>query len=225
MNPLENPIWHALTTVQRNFAEGDESAKRFATSVTTLAGFRDQTADSCAALARLLGPDETAALFLDEVLSEPEGLEIVEIGPLLQMVHDDSTQALEAVDFVPLGLNDVQAMIALAELTKPGPFGHRTIELGSFLGVHHDNRLVAMAGERLHLDGYTEVSAVCTHPDFTGKGYARALVKIVIESIQERGDIPFLHVRPNNTRAVALYESLGFKPTKSNHLVVVRRRQ
>lgn len=222
MNPLENPIWHALTTVQRNFAEGDESAKRFPTAVTTLAGFRVQTADSYAALARLLGPDETAALFLDEVPSEPEGLEIVEVGPLLQMVHDNSTQPLEPMDYVPLDGSDVPAMMALAELTKPGPFGHRTIELGSFLGIRRDDRLIAMAGERLHLEGYTEVSAVCTHPDFTGKGYARALVKIVIESIQKRGDISFLHVRPNNTRAVALYESLGFKPTKSNHLVVVR---
>lgn len=225
MKPLENPIWRALTTVQRNFAEGDESAKRFPIAVTSLAGFRDQTSDSFAALARLLGPNETAALFHDEIPACPEGLEIVEVGGLLQMVHDNSTQALAAVDYVSLGNNDVPGMMALAELTKPGPFGHRTIELGFFVGIQEDNRLVAMAGERLHLDGYTEVSAVCTHPDFSGKGYARALVKIVIESIQKRGDIPFLHVRPNNSRAISLYESLGFKPTKSNHLVVVRRRQ
>ena len=82
-----------------------------------------------------------------------------------------------------------------------------------------------MAGERLHLNGYTEVSAVCTHPDFAGKRYARILVKIVMNSIYQRGDIPFLHVRPNNIRAVALYERLGFKATKTNHLVVVRKRQ
>jgi ribosomal protein S18 acetylase RimI-like enzyme len=82
-----------------------------------------------------------------------------------------------------------------------------------------------MTGERLHLNGYTEVTAVCTHPDFAGRGYARALVKIMMDAIRKRGDVPFLHVRPNNIRAVALYERLGFKATKTNHLVVVRKQQ
>jgi predicted GNAT family acetyltransferase len=223
VNPLNNPIWDALNTVQQHFAEGDLAAKRFPPAVTTLAGLRDETSASFAALASLLAPDETAALFLDQVPDDPKDLAVVEVGPLLQMVHDGSAQVTESVTHVALGDDDIPAMMALAELTKPGPFGNRTRELGSFFGMYEDDRLVAMAGERLHLNGYTEVSAVCTHPDFAGKGYARALVKIVLNSISKRGEVPFLHVRPNNIRAVALYERLGFKATKSNHLVVVRR--
>ena len=223
MNPLNNPIWHALNTVQRNFAEGDHSAKRFPPSVTTLAGLREQTSESFADLSRLLNDQETAALFLDEVPDEPQGLEIVEVGPLLQMIHDGSTQTIEPVKYVPLTDEDIPAMMALAELTKPGPFGTRTRELGSFFGIYVGDRLAAMTGERLHLEGYTEVTAVCTHPDFAGRGYARALVKIMMAEIRKRGDVPFLHVRPNNVRAVGLYEKLGFKATKTNHLVVVRR--
>ena len=225
MNPLNNPIWHALNTVQQHFAEGDVRAKRFPPAVTTLAGLREQSSECFASLSRLLAPDETAALFLDLIPHEPTDLEVVEVGPLLQMIHDGSYQAIEHVDYVSLGDADIPAMMALAELTRPGPFGNRTRELGSFFGIHEGARLVAMAGERLHLKGYSEVTAVCTHPDFVGKGYARALVKIVMDSIRKRGDIPFLHVRPNNIRAVSLYEQLGFKATKTNHLVVVRKRQ
>ncbi len=224
MDPLNNPIWHALNTVQRNFAEGDGAAKRFPPAVTTLAGLREQTPECFAALAQLLNANETAALFLDEVPEEPESLEVVEVGPLLQMIHDGSKQTIEPVDYVGLNDNDIPAMMELAELTKPGPFGTRTRELGSFFGIHVGDRLAAMTGERLHLDGYTEVTAVCTHPDFAGRGYARALVKIMMDEIRKRGDVPFLHVRPNNLRAVGLYEKLGFKATKTNHLVVVRKR-
>jgi ribosomal protein S18 acetylase RimI-like enzyme len=223
VNPLNNPIWHALNTRQRHFAEGDLAAKRFPPAVTTLAGLPEETSTSFAALARLLSADETAALFLDQVPDDPKDLAIVEVGPLLQMIHDGSPQGLEPVNYVALGDDDIPAMMTLAELTKPGPFGKRTRELGSFFGIYQGDRLVAMAGERLHLDGYTEVTAVCTHPDFAGKGFARALVKIVMGAISKRGEVPFLHVRPNNIRAVALYEKLGFKATKSNHLVVVRR--
>jgi predicted GNAT family acetyltransferase len=223
--PLNNPIWHALNTVQQHFAEGDVRAKRFPPAVTTLAGLHEQTSECFASLARLLAPDETAALFLDVIPHEPKDLEVVEVGPLLQMIHDGSSQTIEPVDYRPLSDDDIPAMMTLAELTKPGPFGNRTRELGSFFGIHEGDRLVAMTGERLHLNGYTEVTAVCTHPDFVGKGYARALVRIVMDSIRKRGDVPFLHVRPNNIRAVALYERLGFKATKTNHLVVVRKRQ
>jgi len=225
MNPLNNPIWHALSTAQRNFAEGDNSAKRFPPAVTTLAGLLEPTAECFAALGELLNDQETAALFLDEVPDKPQGLEIVEVGPLLQMIHDGSTQMIEPENYVPLSDSDIPAMTALAELTKPGPFGTRTRELGSFFGIYVGDRLAAMTGERLHLEGYTEVTAVCTHPDFAGRGYARALVKIMMAEIRKRGDVPFLHVRPNNVRAVGLYENLGFRATKINHLVVVRRRQ
>jgi predicted GNAT family acetyltransferase len=110
-------------------------------------------------------------------------------------------------------------------LTQPGPFGTRTRELGTYVGIHESGNLVAMAGERLRVPGYTEVSAVCTHPDRSGHGYAALLMQTVIEGIRARKEIPFLHVRADNHRAVSLYETLGFTPRMVLRLVVVRKNQ
>ena len=114
-------------------------------------------------------------------------------------------------EILRLGQEDSPEMVALATLTKPGPFGRRTHELGTYLGIRCDGKLVAMAGERLKVPGYTEVSAVCTHPDHLGKGYARALMTEIMRGIREGGDIPMLHVRADNARAIELYERLGFR--------------
>ncbi len=102
-------------------------------------------------------------------------------------------------------------MVQLARLTKPGPFAKRTIEFGQYYGVFENGRLAAMTGQRLHIQNFTEVSAVCTHPDFLGKGYAAALVQHQMNLILKDGQIPFLHVRADNERAIAVYERLGFK--------------
>ncbi|WP_308237974.1 GNAT family N-acetyltransferase [Phenylobacterium sp. J426] len=101
-------------------------------------------------------------------------------------------------------------MLQLATLTKPGPFFSRTHQLGAFIGVRENGRLAAMCGERLRLPGYTELSAVCTHPDFLGRGYAAGLMSLVTQAILARGDVAFLHVYDHNTRAIALYERLGW---------------
>ena len=114
-------------------------------------------------------------------------------------------------------------MLELTALTKPGPFGTRTHELGAYLGIRASGRLVAMAGERLKVPGFTEISAVCTHPEHTGKSYARVLMSKIIERIRARGETPFLHVRQDNTRAIAVYESLGFQTRKLLHFAVLRR--
>jgi predicted GNAT family acetyltransferase len=102
-------------------------------------------------------------------------------------------------------------MLDLVARTQPGPFLQRTVELGTYLGVRRDGALVAMAGERLHPPGFTEVSAVCTDPDHRGQGYAARLVQAVVAGIKERGDIPFLHATATNTNAIRLYEALGFR--------------
>ena len=114
-------------------------------------------------------------------------------------------------------------MLELTALTKPGPFGSRTHELGTYLGIRCEGQLVAMAGERLKVPGYTEVSAVCTHPEHTGKGYARVLMTEIMRSIGERGETPFLHVRLDNVRAVEIYERLGFRTRGIWHYVVLRK--
>jgi predicted GNAT family acetyltransferase len=113
-------------------------------------------------------------------------------------------------------------MIELTALTKPGPFSTRTHELGTYFGIREGGKLVAMAGERLKVPGYTEVSAVCTHPEHTGKGYARVLMIEVMRGIRQRGETPFLHVRQDNERAIALYERLGFIKRHRGHFAVIR---
>ena len=127
------------------------------------------------------------------------------------------------VELTQLGSNDVDAMMALVDLTKPGPFAIRTHELGRYVGIRVDGQLVAMAGERLHVDGFTEVSAVCTHPLHRGRGYSRDLIAGVSKGIQARGEVPFLHVLDDNLSAIALYEKLGFTFRSALQLTVVTR--
>jgi predicted GNAT family acetyltransferase len=146
---------------------------------------------------------------------------------MLEMVYANgvlpNSKPNEVSGMVELGHQDSAEMLALATLTKPGPFGTRTHELGSYVGIRHEGQLVAMAGERLKVPGYTEVSAVCTHPDHAGKGYARVLMTEIMQRIREHGETPMLHVRADNTRAIELYERLGFQIRKRMHFAVLRR--
>ena len=125
--------------------------------------------------------------------------------------------------WIELGERDVPEMMALAALTKPGPFGRRTRELGAYLGIRESGNLVAMAGERLRVPGYTEVSAVCTHPDHVGRGHARALITEMVKQICNRNEVPFLHVRADNLRAIGLYEHMGFRKRALVQFAVIRR--
>src|SRR5580698_8920901 len=228
MHPLDNIIWQALTTRHVRFAEGSGQARRFIREVTSLAGFAEPSLEGYASLGRIVGVDGTAALFLDERYEARKGWDLVAEAPLLQMVSERET-ALPAQEGSPkiteLGLKDSLEMVELTALTKPGPFGTRTHKLGTYLGIRQDGggRLMAMAGERLKVPGYTEVSAVCTHPDHTGKGYARLLMLEVMRRIRERDETPCLHVRQDNIRAVELYERLGFRTRVVVHLAVLRK--
>jgi predicted GNAT family acetyltransferase len=122
-----------------------------------------------------------------------------------------------------LNISHVDEMLALVELTKPGPFSRRTPELGSYLGIHEGGQLVAMAGERLRLTGYTEISAVCTRPESRGRGYASSLVSALIQKITERDETPFLHVRTENVQAIRVYEKLGFKTRRIINIALVKK--
>jgi predicted GNAT family acetyltransferase len=135
----------------------------------------------------------------------------------------DREDRSDSPEIVRLGVQDSPEMVELATLTKPGPFGPRTHQLGTYLGVRFEGELVAMAGERLKVPGYTEVSAVCTHPEHTGKGYARVLMTEIMRGIGDRGEIPLLHVRRDNLRAVELYERLGFRTRTVMHYAVLRK--
>jgi ribosomal protein S18 acetylase RimI-like enzyme len=221
MHSLDNPIWNSLATLHAHFAQGDELAKRYAPEVTLLAAMGEPTADAYASLAQALQRG-AAALFLDQAPQIPAGWITVHASPLVQMVCEKPNLAQDGYPAEKLTAADVPEMVALAELTKPGPFGTRTRELGEYLGIRQSKRLVAMAGERLHLPGYTEVSAVCTHPEFQGRGYARELMSILMRKIMQRRETPILHVRQENVSAIHLYEKLGFRTRRLIHFVIIR---
>lgn len=219
---LDNPIWMALNTHQHELAEGDALARRFPLDIGPLAGMIEPSAEAYASLAKLVGPGEQLALFLDEAPALPEGWKLDVGGFLTQMVLEEKPEE-PTQSFCRLTDDDVPEMLALTQLAKPGPFERRTFTLGTYLGIRENGKLVAMTGERLHLPGYTEVSAVCTHPDYRGKGYANALITAVARGIFERGEQPFLHAWADNTNAIRVYEKLGFKQRRLIHLAVVSR--
>jgi ribosomal protein S18 acetylase RimI-like enzyme len=224
---LDNPIWTALTTRQVQFAQSCDLARRFAPEVSPLGALREPSQDGFDSLARLQNGVGATALFLKPPVELPAGWTILHQAPLLQMVQANGKATAEelnksARDWIELTQTDTPEMVALTELTKPGPFSARTRELGNYIGIRRNGALAAMAGERLRVPGYTEVSAVCTHPDFTGQGLAAGLMGVLVEQIRSRGETPFLHVRQDNERAIELYRRLGFAERLLGQLVVVQ---
>jgi len=194
--------------------------------VTSLCAFEEPNDHGYTSLARLAGPGGTATIFLEHPYQQRPGWEYIIGAPLLQMVCENGaamTHSSASSEFVELGDKDSADMLELTALTKPGPFGPRTHELGYYVGIRDGGKLVAMAGERLKVPGYTEVSAVCTHPDHLGKGYAGTLMTEVMRCIRERGETAFLHVRGDNSRAIAIYERLGFRTRWAGHFAVLRK--
>jgi ribosomal protein S18 acetylase RimI-like enzyme len=217
---LDNPVWSALTTDQANFAHGGTLAKRFPRDVSPFAAMQDQTGAAYRELEETLA-GEVAALALDTPPFLPANWSMVHSGEMCQMVFEAEPPAQPDMSLRKLSVAEVPEMLALTKLTEPGPFLPRTIELGSYFGIYDSGVLVAMAGERFKLPGYTEVSAVCTHPDFRGRGYSNALMSAVMAGIMNRGQIPFLHVRTENP-ALLLYQKMGFRVRVQLHLAVIK---
>jgi predicted GNAT family acetyltransferase len=218
---LDNPIWSALTTAHAHFAEGDGLARRYPPEVTPLAGLVEQSPEAYEALAKLMPVGGMAGFFRDVLPDPPAGWEVVNRVTMHQM-HCAQLVPAASDRIERLGPADVPAMAELVQLTEPGPFGSRSIEFGGFHGIRDGGRLVAMAGERIHPSRYAEVSAVCTHPDYRGRGYAAALVTAVTQGMIARGDLPMLHVRTGNP-AVHVYEHVGYKTERMLGLLIVRR--
>lgn len=220
---LDNPIWQALNSGHRVLAEGNALARRYPYEIGPLSGLIDQSEAAYDALAALARPGEQMVLFLESPLRAPSGWQVDIDSELTQMVAPERLPDTVDPGIQPLGEADIPDMLSLAELTQPGPFRHRTRDLGGYVGIRQDGRLAAMAGERLHLEGYTEISAVCTHPDFQNRGYARALMVHVANHILQRGEIPFLHAWKHNVNAIRVYEKLGFTQRRLLHVGVIRR--
>ena len=227
MHPLDNVIWQALTTRQSRLAQGQNGARRFFKEVSVLAALSEPDGEAWDCLVSLLNVGERVGLFLSVTPAPMSGLKIVSATAILEMVDDNGESpaaAADGLEFIALGNSGVAEMLALTKLTKPGPFSSRTHEMGEYIGVRQDGSLAAMAGERLKIPGYTEISAVCTHPGYLGRGYATAMIVELMRRIRQRGEIPFLHVRPENQRAVGLYERLGFRTRVELQYTIVERR-
>lgn len=228
MHPLDNVVWHSLNTRHAALAESFDEARRFIPEVSTIAGFREPTERGYASLAKLCEAGHVVNLALNESFeSDPRGWSFVRGTPMPQMVYEKNGKELaesaDGPEILELGFADAADMVELTELTKPGPFARRTHELGTYLGIRIDGKLIAMAGERLKVPGYTEVSAICTHPDHVGRGYARVLTTEIMRRILDRSETPFLHVRQDNRRAIELYERLGFRCRVVRYHAVLRR--
>jgi len=210
-HPLDRPVWNALTTRQAHLAEGGHRALRMGADFGLFAASRDLEPGSLAALTALIPLEGVVGILETSAIAAPPGAEEVTRGDVHQMMAKHITTKEPHFDVIALGDADAEEMLALATLTEPGPFFPRTHQLGDFVGVRQQGKLVAMAGERLKLNGFTEVSGVCTHPDWRGRGYAAGLMGIVAQRIVARGETPFLHVYASNSGAIALYERLGFR--------------
>ncbi|MBO9642633.1 MAG: GNAT family N-acetyltransferase [Pseudacidovorax sp.] len=222
MSALDRPVWATLQH-QPQWAIGDERARRFVPDLHGFAATADEGADSLAALTGLIGADGDSVYLLQvPPIAVAPGLEVLKAAGGVQMV---ATRHLPPDDDVEvLGNADAAEMAALAALTEPGPFFARTHTLGRFIGVRIAGRLAAMAGERMRFPCHVEISGVCTHPDFRGRGLARRLSAAVAADIQQCGDTPFLHAWTTNTAAISLYEGLGFVVRTPVHVAVLRRK-
>ncbi len=223
---LERPVWSALTTAHAGFARGNDLARRYSPDVAPLCSVRE-VSDACVqALAALMAPGDIVGLFSAEPVAAGGGLAVIAQKFVEQMVYERSeVPAAGAGAIVKLTPDDVPEMMRLVELTEPGPFAPRTIALGFYIGIRSAGALIAMAGERMKFDGFTEISAVCTHPAHRGRGHASLLVRTLMRQILERGETPFLHVYSDNVHAAALYEKLGFAHRRSIGVTVLKREQ
>jgi predicted GNAT family acetyltransferase len=221
-HPLDRQIWNALTTRQAALALGGPLAVRLDPQFGPFAATSDESPESFAALHALAKSTGDFALFTPKAPPLPETFEVVMASQIDQFVGIAPPGIARRTDIHALSSDDVPEMLALTELTKPGPFLPRTHELGAFYGVRIGGRLAAMAGERLKLPGHTEITAVCTHPDFRGMGLAAALIAHVAEEIQARGETPFLHVFSHNASAIAVYRRLGMTFRRAFAVTVAR---
>jgi ribosomal protein S18 acetylase RimI-like enzyme len=222
-HPLDHVIWRALTSRNRNVAEGDCLARRYLAPIAPFGATIDVSTVSFQSLLALLPAGDQIALFTLEEITPPSFLSVIQRGAVDQMVLARMPDHVCSVPIVTLDARHVPDMLALADVTQPGPFGPRTIELGEYIGVRRQGILVAMAGERMRLDGFTEISAVCVHPSGRGQGLAAEIVSTLVRSIASRGETPFLHVFNSNRPAIELYLKLGFVFRRPMHLALLAR--
>jgi ribosomal protein S18 acetylase RimI-like enzyme len=220
--PLDNPVYAALCGAHARFAQVRGRVRRYPVDVAPFLGLPSQpSAQDWRDAVGLVAPGTYAAV-RSTGAELPDAWQAVEEFDLVQMIGERVT-GVDCSEAIALGAADVPEMLELVAQTEPGPFLPRTIELGDYLGIRCDGALVAMAGERFHLDSWTEISAICTEPRHRGRGLASQLVGALIAGIQLRSQRPFLHVLSTNTGAIRLYEELGFRVRQTATIIVVTR--
>jgi ribosomal protein S18 acetylase RimI-like enzyme len=207
---LDNPVYAALSGAHARFAQICGRARRYPADVAPFFALPSEPSREDWRGAIEVVPPGTYAGIVHAGADVPETWKTLQEFEVVQMIGEQ-VNGIDAPEAIPLGADDVPEMLELVRETDPGPFLDRTIELGDYLGIRRDSQLVAMAGERLHFDGWTEISAVCTAPTHRGHGMASRLVGALIAGIQRRSERTFLHVLVTNTNAIRLYEELGFR--------------
>jgi predicted GNAT family acetyltransferase len=220
-HPLDRPVWTALNTRHASLAEGNALAMRYPAAVSPFAATGDDGEESLLALAALASPGEKMLLVMASEITVPPEFIIERTADAVQMIADRRFDRIADNRIAPLNENDAGDMLELARLTKPGPFSLKALSFGRFWGIKRDGRLIAMAGERMKQPGYTELSGLCTHPDFQGQGLGKLLLRFVAGEICAAGEQPYLHAYATNTKAIALYETIGFRLRRKMNLAFI----
>jgi GNAT superfamily N-acetyltransferase len=222
---LDNPCWNALNSGNNNLAEGNEHVKFFPADVSPFVGLPEWNSYGFKHLYEVIPPGRRIAFMNLGEVEIPGEWDVIDYLKVLQMVYPNppSGPALSS-EIVHLHNDNIPQMMALTEITHPGPFFKKTIEFGNYEGIFKDDELISMAGQRMHAGDYMEISAVCTHPAHKGKGYASELIMSQVRQIRSASAIPFLHVKDDNLKAVKLYKSLGFEVRKQIDVYSIRKK-
>ena len=222
---LDSPAWNALTSVQQTFATGTAHVKRYRRGILPFAACEPGYENEMGALAAMVQPGEIFYL-IGGLPPLPDYYTVLKELPCAQMVLQKPVPAIETnATFLPLTANDKEEMFNLINKVQPGYYEPDTYQLGNYFGIRQNGKLVAIAGERMQLDGLTEISAICTDPDYTGRKYAQQLIAVLCRHNLQQGITPFLHVIETNSRAIGLYEFMGFVKRRTISFWQVVRRQ